>query len=155
MDGIFDQSGLALHHVGYLVKDIPSAAAYYCELLGYRIESEVIEDAQQTAQVQFLRQGGAASWLELVSPASANSKLTAALQKGVTLHHLCYEVADMEQACHHFRAKGCFPVGEPTPAAAFPGRRIAWFMDTRRLLIELLEKGQGALSLADLKKSSL
>lgn len=152
---MFSESDLALHHVGYLVKDIPSAAAYYCELLGYRIESAVIEDVRQTAQVQFLRQPGASSWLELVSPACADSKLAAALQKGVTLHHLCYEVADMERACQHFRAKGCFPVGEPTPATAFPNRRIAWFMDARRLLIELLENGEGALSLASLKKSSL
>lgn len=151
----------ALHHVGYLVKDIAAAAEHYCDLLGYRVESAIIEDPGQTAYVQFLRQPGSASWLELIAPNGGQSKLGNALAKGVLLHHLCYEVADMDEACRYFRAKGCFPVGAPLPAAAFEGRRIAWFMDARRFLFELLEEGEGALSLRSLivatqsKKDSL
>lgn len=146
---------LQLHHAGYLVRDIDAAATHYCDLLGYRKESAVIEDPVQTAKVQFLRQPGAGSWLELISPTSPESKLAAALEKGVLLHHLCYEVADIESACEHFRKKGCFPVCLPVPATAFPGRRIAWFMDKRRFLFELVEEGSGALSRKDLPVSEI
>ncbi len=139
-----------LHHTGYLVADIPAAAEHFCQRLGYRVESAVIEDPIQTARVQFLRQPGAPSWLELVSPTSDNSKLSAALKKGGGLHHLCYEVADLAAASAHLRAGGMFPLGEPVPATAFPGRRIAWFMDAQRLLVELVEAGKGPLSLAAL-----
>lgn len=144
-------SPFALHHVGYLVRDIPSAAAYYSDVLDYRIESEIIEDPVQTARVQFLRQPGGNSWLELISPLSAESKLANALNKGVLLHHLCYEVSGMEQACERFRAKGCFPICAPVAATAFPGRRIAWFMDKRRFLFELVEEGTGPLGLKNLR----
>ncbi|MBC2594326.1 VOC family protein [Ruficoccus amylovorans] len=140
-----------LHHTGYLVGDLPAAGAHFCGLLGYRVESAVIEDSAQTARVQFLRQPGADSWLELVSPASENSKLSSALKKGGGLHHLCYEVDELGAACAHLRAGGMFPLGEPVPAVAFPGRRIAWFMDARRLLVELVEAGKGVLSLASLR----
>jgi methylmalonyl-CoA/ethylmalonyl-CoA epimerase len=143
---------LALHHVGYLVSDIASASAHYCDLLGYQIESGIMEDKAQTAAVQFLRGHGEASWLELISPLSKDSKLTGALEKGVLLHHLCYEVRDIDAACQEFRRKKCFPVSLPVPAVAFGGRRIAWFMDRRRFLFELVESGEGPLSLGSLKK---
>ncbi|QYY36185.1 VOC family protein [Ruficoccus sp. ZRK36] len=145
-----DTPVFTLHHTGYLVADIEKAASSYTGLLGYRIESPVIEDPVQTAHVQFLRLPGADSWLELISPASEKSKLSNALSKGGGLHHLCYEVADIEAACAHLRAGGMFPLASPVAAAAFSGRKIAWFMDERRLLIELVEAGEGDLSLASL-----
>jgi methylmalonyl-CoA/ethylmalonyl-CoA epimerase len=139
-----------LHHIGYLVRDIAEASAYYQDLLLYQVESGIIIDPIQTAKVQFLRQPGGKCWLELVSPTSDTSKLSNALNKGMLLHHLCYEVGDIENACSHFRARGCFPVCAPVVATAFPGRRSAWFMDKRRFLFELLERRQGTLSLQNL-----
>jgi methylmalonyl-CoA/ethylmalonyl-CoA epimerase len=140
-----------LHHTGCLVADIGEAARQMCALLGYRVESDVIEDPVQTARVQFLRLPGARSWLELVSPSTPQSKLSAALKKGGGLHHLCYEVEELSAAVAHLRAGGAFPLGEPVTATAFPGRRIAWLMDCRRLLVELVEAGPGPLSLASLR----
>lgn len=143
---------LALHHTGLLVKDVAPAAQHYRDVLGYRIESEPVDDPAQTARVQFLRLPGAAHWLELVAPLGPESKLANALAKGGGLHHLCYEVADIGAATALFRAAGCLVVGEPVAAAAFPGRRIAWLMDRQRLLIELLEAGPGPLGLATLSR---
>jgi len=142
---------LTLHHTGLLVKDVAQAAAHYVEVLGYRLESEPIDDPVQTARVQFLRLPGATHWLELVAPLGPESKLANALTKGGGLHHLCYEVADIVTATAHFRAAGCMVISEPVAAAAFPGRRIAWLMDRQRLLFELLEAGPGPLGLATLK----
>src|SRR5256885_17195747 len=79
------------HHIGVLVKNIKKSASDMTSRLGYLIESEIIEDPIQTALVQFLRQPGASTWLELVSPCGETSKLTNALKKGGGLHHLCYE----------------------------------------------------------------
>jgi methylmalonyl-CoA/ethylmalonyl-CoA epimerase len=141
---------LRLHHVGVLVKDIPSAARNFVTTLGCVIESEVIEDPVQTACVQFLRQPGTAFWLELVTPNGPNSKLTNALKKGGGPHHFCYETDDINGTCGRLREQRMLILGGPVKARAFPHRRIAWLMDRSRMLIELLESGEGPLSLASL-----
>ena len=141
---------LRLHHLGVLVRDISAAAQDFVSRLGYVGESEVIADPVQTAYVCFLRQHGTTSWLELIMPDGTGSKLTNALRKGGGLHHLCYEVSDISRACEHLRNQAMLMLAEPVPAAAFPGRRIAWFMDRSELLVELLERGDGPLSLMSL-----
>jgi len=146
-------SNIGLHHIGHLVADIGESAAQYEAALGYRVESAVIADPEQTALVQFLRLPSGAHWLELISPDGPSGKLATALQKGGGLHHACYEVQPLEQACDHFRAKGWLPLSAPEPARAFPGRRIAWFMDRRRFLLELVEAGEPPLSLKHLLRA--
>ena len=138
---------IGLHHLGYLVADIPSAAAHFSQVLGYHIESEIVEDPAQTARVQFLRQPGTKVWLELISPSGQGGKLANALAKGGGYHHLCYEVNDLDLACATYRERDCLMVGPPTPAVAFGGRRIAWFMDRRKFLFELVETGTSPLCL--------
>jgi methylmalonyl-CoA/ethylmalonyl-CoA epimerase len=140
------------HHTGILVGNIEKSAAEMSSRFGYQIESEIIEDPRQTALVQFLRQPGAPSWLELISPNGEASKLTSALKKGGGLHHLCYEVGDMSMSCEHLREQGMLLLSEPVPAVAFPDRRIAWLMDRSGLLIELLDEGSGPLSLRSIRK---
>lgn len=143
--------GMKLHHLGYLVPDLEPAAQHFAAALGYRIESEPIEDAIQTARVQFLRQPGARHWLELVSPLGPGGKLDAALARGVSLHHLCYEVDDIEAGLAHLRAAGCLPLARPAPGAAFGGRPIAWAMSRANGLVELVQAGPGPRSLAALE----
>ena len=135
-----------LNHVGYLVKDISAAAGLFVQRLGYVVESAVVEDKLQTAFVQFLRLPGDTAWLELVTPSSANSKLANTLHKGAGLHHICYETTDFEALCATLRDQAMFMVGNPAPAEAFANRRIAWFMDRSRFLVEIVESGRGAFS---------
>jgi len=141
---------IGLHHIGFLTTDLAAASAHFCATLGYQIESGVIEDPLQTAQVQFLRQPFATSWFELVTPNGEEGKLSNALRRGDSLHHVCFEVTDLEFACSAYRDRGCLMVGPPTPAVAFGGRRIAWFMDRRRFLFELVEAGPPPFSLASI-----
>lgn len=149
-----DSFCVGLHHLGYLTADLGLAVAHFQNTLGYSVESPVIDDAAQTARVQFLRQPGSFSWLEIVTPNGPHGKLNNALRRGEGLHHVCYEVSDLEAACARYRERGCLMVGAPTLAQAFPGRRIAWFMDQRRFLFELVEAGAGPLALASIMPST-
>jgi len=137
----------ALHHIGYLASDLEAAAARWCADLGYLRDGPVHEDAFQTAKVCFLRLPGHGPRLELISPAGKDSKLSNALRKGVTLHHLCYEVPKITDALATLRGKGWLQLGEPAPAVAFGGRSIAWMMDKHGVLIELLQSGPGPYQL--------
>lgn len=140
-----------LHHVGVLVQDIEAETANFVNRLGYAVESEIIEDQAQTAFVRFLRQEGAPSWLELIAPNGAGSKLCNALKKGGGLHHFCYEVDDLQKARTNLRKQGMMMIGEPVSAAAFPDRKIAWLMGHNRILVEILEHGVGELSLVSIQ----
>ena len=138
-------SAFQLHHNGYLTGDLEKAAALFGRRFGYVRESDLIHDAVQTAQVQFLRLPDGRSWLELVRPDGPDSKLARTLKKhGDGWHHVCYEVADIVAAGGLLRNQGMLCVCEPVLAAAFPGRRIAWFMDASGLLVELVEAGDAS-----------
>ena len=87
--------------------------------------------------------------IELVEPASDDSPVTKFLrERGGGLHHLCYEVQDLEQALAAFKSRGAVLAKRPLPAVAFDGRRIAWIVTTEKLLIELLEADNAAAELA-------
>jgi methylmalonyl-CoA/ethylmalonyl-CoA epimerase len=140
-----------LHHIGMLVKSIENSTDLHVSRYGYGIESEIIHDSVQTARVRFLRLPAGRNWLELVSPEDEHSKLSNALAKrGEGLHHLCYEVPLIQSACEYLRQGKQMQLSGPTPAVAFGGRPIAWFIDRAGLLTELVEAGEGPLSLASL-----
>ena len=130
-----------LHHIGFLVPDIPTAAETYTRRYGYELTSDIILDPTQTAYVQFLRVPGDSVHLELVSPAGEQSKLSNALRKGGGLNHLCYATNDIEAACRFLRTEQMMLLQPPVAAVAFPGRRIAWLMGADRTPIELVESG--------------
>lgn len=140
-----------LHHIGYLTDDLAAEAARWCADFGYERDGPVFEDPIQTARVCFLRQPGTQHWLELITPSGPSGKLTNALRQQVTLHHLCYEVLDVSAALSALREKGWLPLGHPAPAVAFGGRPVAWVMDRRKALVELVEAGPGPYQLKTLR----
>jgi methylmalonyl-CoA/ethylmalonyl-CoA epimerase len=130
--------------VGIVVRTIAEAAEAYTTRFGYEVAGEPVHDPRQTAWVQFLRLPGEAVYLELVAPDDGKGRLTAALEKGGGLHHLCYATEDIEGSCADLRGHGLFLIHAPEPATAFGGRRIAWLMGKDRVLVELVERGPGS-----------
>lgn len=130
----------ALHHVGYATRDISKSRRLY-EDMGFAATTEIIHDPTQKVRVIFFSTGTQVL-VELVEPASADSPVSNFLSKqGPGLHHLCYEVDDIQTSCEALRASGGIVTCAPTPATAFSGRRIA-FVFRREGLIELLERGR-------------
>lgn len=77
--------------------------------------------------------------IELVAPAGEDSPVRSFLSKGGGLHHLCYEVTQLESHLEMSRSQGGKLVRPPMPAVAFGGRKIAWIYSKERLLVEFLE----------------
>jgi methylmalonyl-CoA/ethylmalonyl-CoA epimerase len=65
------------------------------------------------------------------------------LKKRAGLHHVCYEIEDLESALQQARGVGFATVSAPAPAVAFGGRRIAWVFSKSGVLMEFLERHQG------------
>jgi catechol 2,3-dioxygenase-like lactoylglutathione lyase family enzyme len=79
-------------------------------------------------------------------------KITGFLEKrGGGLHHLCFEVDDIEKASSHLVRNGSKMVCAPAECAAYDvsmkrhcstPSRIAFFLVNDRLLLEIIEVGQ-------------
>ena len=134
-------SPLRLHHVGYVVASIEASMPGFVRSLAAQWDGRIIADPLQKVKVAFLTTRPEDAQVELVEPAGPDSPVLRFLQeKGGGLHHLCYEVADLEVELSGFRSRGAAIAKRPKPAVAFGGRRIAWLITAEKLLIELLEE---------------
>ena len=130
-----------LHHLGFAVSSISAVAEDFATSMSARWDGEVIHDPIQRVRVAFFSPVDTRNPVfELVEPASETSPVSSFLIKGGGLHHVCYEIDDLESALCEARGVGLVIVANPAPAVAFCGRRIAWVSSKRRLLMELLER---------------
>jgi methylmalonyl-CoA/ethylmalonyl-CoA epimerase len=130
-----------LHHLGFVVSSISAVAEEFAVSISARWDGEIIHDPIQRVRVAFFSPADTRNPVfELVEPASDVSPVGNFLKKGGGLHHVCYEVDDLESGLREARGVGLVVVADPAPAVAFGGRRIAWVCSKRRLLVELLER---------------
>ncbi len=127
-----------LHHVAIVVERIADARGAYVEALGLGAgEPEYVAD--QKVNVLVLHAGS--QRIELVEPADPESPVSKFLAKrGPGLHHLAYQVDDLEAALAVLRARGLRLIDEaPRPGAH--GTRIAFVHPsaTGGVLTELVE----------------
>lgn len=129
-----------LHHVGFVVPDM-TALDRMAGVLGLRLSGGITADPTQRVRVAFLA-GGAedAGLLELIEPDGPDSPVAALASRGGGLHHVCYEVGDLDGWVARAKSEGMLLVAAPVPAPAFAGRRIAWMYSKDRLLVEYLER---------------
>lgn len=127
-----------LDHVGIAVSSLAAALPAFEAALGVRgSEEEVVAD--QKVRVVFLRTGEPG--IELLEPTAPDGPIGRFLEKrGEGIHHLSFEVDDLEAALARCRAAGLTLIDEsPRPGAG--GKRIAFIhpKSTNGVLIELSE----------------
>lgn len=130
-----------LHHVGFVVASVEAAAPDFARSVGAATMSEIFHDPLQRVDVIFLYPPGSPA-IELISPPAAESStspVASFLERGGGLHHICYEVADLDGQIREMQSRRALVVRPPKPAVAFGGRRIAWVMTREKLLIEYVE----------------
>ncbi|HEX9611525.1 MAG TPA: methylmalonyl-CoA epimerase [Gemmatimonadales bacterium] len=123
-------------HVGIAVASIADALAFYRDVLGLIPGTPETGDG---ATIVSLRLGDVSvELLEPRDPASPVAKFLA--KRGPGIHHICYRVADLDQALARCRAAGYTLVDE-TPRRGASGRRIAFLHPkaTAGVLLELTE----------------
>ena len=130
-----------VHHLGFVVASIADAAEEFAASVSAHWDGEITHDPIQRVRVAFLSPSDVRNPVfELIEPASETSPVSKFLKKGGGLHHVCYEIDDLESGLREARSSGLAIVAAPAPAVAFGGRRIAWVCSKRRLLLELLER---------------
>ena len=130
-----------LHHLGFVVRCISSVADVFAASISANWDGEVTHDPIQRVRVAFLHPVDTRNPVfELIEPAGEASPVTNFLKKQGGLHHVCYEVDELESTLQQALGAGIAIVAPPVPAVAFNGRRIAWACSKNRLLMEFLER---------------
>jgi methylmalonyl-CoA/ethylmalonyl-CoA epimerase len=133
------------HHIGFVVASIQTSVPGFLDSLQAEWDGTIFHDPMQAVRVTFLRGKHAANpVLELVEPAGENSPVIPFLKRGGGLHHLCYQIDNLEEQLALSRAQRGLVVRPPLPAVAFGGRRIAWVYTKNKLLLEYLERQRPA-----------
>jgi methylmalonyl-CoA/ethylmalonyl-CoA epimerase len=142
---------LRLNHIGFVVENISEYTAIF-EALGLDNITEAVENPLQKVSASFVNVLPAKDvHVELLESTDENSPITNFLKKrGGGLHHLCFEVEDIDEARDRFLEKGFKLVIPPELCEAYDVNfkrecgsptKAAFFM-VGRLLFELLEKGR-------------
>jgi methylmalonyl-CoA epimerase len=124
-------------HLGIAVKDLETATKLY-QNLGLKHQGDEVVETQKV-KVSLLQVGE--SNIELLVPTTPDSAVAKFLEaKGEGLHHLAFEVEDLEAALGELKAAGVKLIDEePRPGAH--GARIAFIHPkaTFGLLVELCQ----------------
>jgi len=131
---------IRLHHIGFVVASIHHSGASFALALGATWDEKIVFDPIQKVRVTFLlARCSTDPSIELVEPGGPDSPVTRFLERGGGLHHLCYEVIDLNSHLAFCKSVGTITIRPPAPAVAFGGRRIAWAVTKKKLLVEFLE----------------
>lgn len=133
-------------HLGVVVPDLAEAVRFYRDMLGCPV-GEVIEPPGQGIAVVFVPFGNMR--VELIAPTTDVSPLPELLEDqtvnhflarmpGGGLHHVCYEVDDLDEVIARLQAGGARILGAGRPIIGAGGKRII-FLDPKSAAGTLIE----------------
>ncbi len=126
-----------INHVAIAVGDVEGSLGFWRDALG--LEVAHVEDVpSQKAQVVFIPVGE--SEVELVKPTAEDTGVAKFLaERGGGMHHLCFEVDDIDAMLIQLKSKGVRMINET--AMALPGRKMAFVhpKSTGGVLVELYQ----------------
>ena len=112
-----------IYHLGYAVEDIEAASRFYSENFGVEPgETEVVEEQGVVATMFWIGE----SMIELVQPTRPDSPVGRFLERrGEGVHHVAYQVDDLEAILEELRSNGVELVDEE-PRVGAGGTRVAF-----------------------------
>ena len=129
---------MKINHIAIAVPDIAEAHPFWHEVLGLPAGKAYREEAQGV-DVAFYQAGE--SSVELISPLDETSGVAKFMQKrGPGMHHLCFEVDDIEATLAELKAKEIRLIDE-TPRLNKKGIKVAFVhpKSTGGVLVEFYE----------------
>jgi len=128
-----------IDHIGMAVQNINDALRFFQDALGLELDHVALEEGGRT-RVAFMPVGS--SEVELVEPQDDESGLAKFLAKrGEGIHHICFEVDDIDAALARLKAHGAQLIDE-TPRTNAAGMRYAFIhpKSAHGVLIELYQR---------------
>lgn len=130
---------MKLHHIGVVVYNIQNSIGELTKYMSFQSTSLPTPVGSQKVNVCLLKIGE--PFLELIEPTSPDSPIMEFASSGGGIHHLCFEVEDIQKELDDMARKGATIL--VTPVRGFDERRIAFvdlnMKNTKCGLVELLE----------------
>ena len=131
-------------HIGIVVGDIKSSIKTYSDSYKFKPLTKIIHEPAHDVDLIFFDFGhGYMPMLELIMPTNEKSKVHNFLKKGGGLHHLAYEVENIENAINYFKSKKSIILGDVVPGAGHNNTNTVWLYTNQKELIELVEAQPG------------
>jgi methylmalonyl-CoA/ethylmalonyl-CoA epimerase len=127
-----------ISHIAVVVPELEKAMDFWVEALGLSLV-HIEHVADQAVDVAFLPAGE--SDIELLEPIDSASGVARYLERrGPGLHHICFEVDDIEEILARLKAAD-IPLIDETPTIGTGGKKIAFVhpKGTGGVLVELYE----------------
>ncbi len=128
-----------VNHIGIAVESIADYVKFYEDCLGLTIDGEE-EVAEQKVKVAFLTVGE--TRLELLEPTAEDSPVQKFLEnKGPAVHHLAFDVDDIEAELARLKEQGVRLIDEK-PRRGDHGTKIAFIhpKESKGVLVELTQQ---------------
>ena len=129
-----------LNHVAIVVPDLVKAKTLYEDVLGARV-SDIQSLPEHGVLTVFVNLGNAK--IELLHPIGSSSPVSNFLKQNPngSIHHICYEVASIEEAVSRLTKMGLRVLGDGTPKMGAHGNPVVFLhpKDFAGTLIELEE----------------
>ncbi len=127
-----------INHIAIAVNNLEEAAKFYQEVMGLTLSGVEVVTAQKT-KVGFFKIGE--THIELVQPSEPDSPLVKFLEtKGQGIHHICFEVEDVEAEVKAYLEKGATLIDQkPRPGAHDTKVAFIHPKSSSGVLIELCE----------------
>jgi methylmalonyl-CoA/ethylmalonyl-CoA epimerase len=126
-------------HIGIVVRSLDEVIPFYRDHLGLPL-SRIEAVPAQAVRIAFLPVGE--SEVELLEPTDPDGSVAGYLEKrGESMHHICFEVEDIEGALAELKAQGVRLIDEQ-PKVGSHGQKMAFIhpKSTHGVLIELYER---------------
>ena len=129
---------MKLDHIGIAVKSVDATLDIYRRMMDFQERRTVVES--QKAKIALVPIGDIS--LELLEPTGPDSSLAKFIaDRGEGIHHIAFEVEDIEASMREYGAKGFhFTYDKPAPGKF--GSLVNFILprDTGRVLIELTQR---------------
>ncbi|PMO91611.1 hypothetical protein BCS98_11835 [Vibrio breoganii] len=126
-------------HYAVTTRDLTATLSDFLSIPGAKLLRGPGKNPAQKVNYAFVELNGAGT-IEILAPLTPDSPILNHLQSGGGAYHLCYAVADLDNALAIAQRKfGAKVVVEPKRDGAFDGRRVAFLVHPVHGLFELLE----------------
>lgn len=126
-------------HIGIFAADQDIGFERLRKILEIKEVSELYTDPIIDVCVRFIYDSSNIKY-ELVTPLSENSPVAGALRRKTNiLNHIAYKTKNFDQKVKELRISGAVPLSKPTPAVAFGGQRVVFFLTNMNFIIELID----------------
>ncbi|WP_020526606.1 SMU1112c/YaeR family gloxylase I-like metalloprotein [Flexithrix dorotheae] len=122
-----------VHHIAIIASDYQKSKAFYTEILGLEILSEVYREERDSYKLDLGLNGNYV--IELFSFPNPPERLTQPEAAG--LRHICFEVDDIQKSVEQLAAKNISY--EPIRVDAVTGKSFTFIFDPDQLPVELYQ----------------